>query len=196
MQDPTVARLAAEAVRTAHAVGLVEEVPDLSELTFATVLDVVERARRAGVAERVGDRLASVEPSDTETIAGLLEEIGALLEESPLPDTEWNRLLDVLERDRLARLLGISPSSTSRYARGERRTPDDVAARLHFLALVVGDLAGAYNEIGIRRWFQRDRTALDGRAPAQLLDGDWDPDDAAPRRVRALARALVTGPGA
>jgi hypothetical protein len=89
-------------------------------------------------------------------------------------------------------LLTVSVSSLKRYQSGERDTPDDVAARLHFLALVVGDLAGSYNEIGVRRWFHRKRTLLDGRTPASFLKRDWDPDDDGPSRVRQLARALVT----
>jgi hypothetical protein len=56
----------------------------------------------------------------------------------------------------------------------------------------VGDLAGSYNDAGIRRWFQRKRTALEGRSPASLLKQGWDPDDEGPARVRALARDLVT----
>lgn len=108
-----------------------------------------------------------------------LRRIESLLEESPVPGREWPRVLAVFDRDRLAPLLGISPSSAVRYARGARRTPDAVAARLHFIAPVSGDLAGAYNTIGIRRWFERPRAALDGRAPADLLAGDWAPDTAA-----------------
>jgi hypothetical protein len=69
-----------------------------------------------------------------------------------------------------------------------------VAARLHFLASVVGDLAGAYNDFGIRRWFERPRTALEGRAPAALLSGPWSPDDVEPQRVRELAASLVASP--
>jgi hypothetical protein len=72
-----------------------------------------------------------------------------------------------------------------------RATPDDIAARLHFLALVVGDLAGAYNDIGIRRWFDRPRTTLGGRTPRQLLRGAWNPGDAGPTKIRELARSLV-----
>jgi transcriptional regulator with XRE-family HTH domain len=108
-----------------------------------------------------------------------------------VPDSEWPRLIDVLGREELAGLLGISASSAHRYERRQRRTPDDVAARLHWLALVVGDLEGAYNELGIRRWFHRRRTALDGKEPAQLLGDDWDPEDPGPRHVRDLARSLV-----
>ena len=81
-----------------------------------------------------------------------------------------------------------------RYARAIRNTPDEVAARLHWLALVVGDLAGGYNEIGIRQWFTRKRTQLDGRTPEQLLTGQWKPDDPGPRRVRSLAHSLTGSP--
>ncbi len=56
----------------------------------------------------------------------------------------------------------------------------------------MSDLAGSYNDIGIRRWFHRKRTLLDGRAPAQLLTGEWDPDEPGPGRVRELARELVS----
>ena len=83
----------------------------------------------------------------------------------------------------LAGLLGISIPSA-------RRTPDSVAARLHFLALVVGDLASDDNDVGVRRWFRCGRRRLDGRAPVELLSGSWRPDDDEPRQVRDLARAL------
>src|ERR671930_296716 len=86
----------------------------------------------------------------------------------------------------------VSVTSLKRYVSGERDTPDPVAARLHWLALIVGDLAGSYNDIGIRRWFQRKRTRLDGRAPIAFLKGDWDPDEEGPRRMRQLASELVS----
>ncbi len=54
--------------------------------------------------------------------------------------------------DLLARLPGISRSGARRYLSGSRSTPDPVAGRLHFLAFVVGDLAGAHDGIGVRRW--------------------------------------------
>ena len=86
----------------------------------------------------------------------------------------------------MAQVMGISVSSARRYIAGTRMTPDAVAARLHFLAFVVADLAGAYNDVGIQRWFHRPRKPLDGHTPAQLLAGDWGPDDEGPRRVRKL----------
>ena len=194
LADPAVARLAADTVRKAHAVGLVDEAPDLAELTYPLVKKVVMRMREAGIGERAAANLARARETDRESIIRDLTQIDALLEESPFPETEWPRLLEVFDRDRLAELVGISPSSAVRYEHRERRTPDDVAARLHFLALVVSDLAGAYNAIGIRRWFDRKRSALGGRAPADLLRGDWQPEDEKAARVRGLARALVDSP--
>lgn len=102
--------------------------------------------------------------------------------------------MKLLGSDLLARLIGVSAVSIRRYAAGTRPTPDEVAARLHFLALVVGDLAGAYNDIGIRRWFDRMRTLLGNKTPAQLLTRKWRPEDPGPQQVRQLAHALVASP--
>lgn len=108
---------------------------------------------------------------------------------------EWPQLLGLFGVDQLARLLRISQSSVRRYKANARMTPDHVAARLHFLALVVGDLAGAYNDIGIRRWFDRRRTLLENRSPGDVLTRDeWSPTDPGPSKVRDLARSLVTAP--
>jgi hypothetical protein len=192
--DAAVAQAAADIVRKAHSVGLVDEVDDFTDLTYSQVKQTVWRVREAGIGERAADGVADARPEETALIASYLREIAALLEESPLPATEWGRMLEVFDRDRLAALLGISPASVVRYARQERPTPDDVAARLHVLALVVGDLAGAYNEIGIRRWFDRPRTALAGRSPARVLRGAWKPEDPGPASVRELARSLVGSP--
>lgn len=194
LADDGVGQAAAELVRKAHAVGLVDESPDFTALTYPAVKRAVLRVREAGIGESAAADVMRAWPHAPALVIERLREIGALLEESPLPATEWGRALEVFERDQLASLLGISPASVVRYARGDRRTPDAVAARLHCLALTVGDLAGAYNEIGIRRWFERVRTRLDGRSPAQILRGDWQPQDAGPRAVRELARALVSSP--
>jgi uncharacterized protein YbjT (DUF2867 family) len=195
LHTPRVAHAAAEAVRKAYAVGLVDRSPDFPELTYSYVQQTAARVREAGIAVRAAAALERADPPGPEEMTRLLQEIDARLEESPLPDTEWPRLLGIFDRDALGRLLNLSASSIARYAGGERRTPDAAAARLHTLAHIVGDLTGAYTEIAIRRRFDRPRTALDGRAPVQLLKGDWQPEDPGPRRVRELARSLVTSPG-
>ena len=93
-----------------------------------------------------------------------LEKVNVALDESPSPATEWGALRETLGDTLLAALVGISDASLRRYASGQRETPQKVAERLHWLALVVGDLAGSYNAFGIRRWFERPRQQLRQRA--------------------------------
>jgi hypothetical protein len=114
-----------------------------------------------------------------------------VIEESHSPEHEWLSLKEIFGTNRLAALLAVSPSSVLRYRSGTRTTPDPLASRLHFLATLVGDLSGAYNEIGVRRWFERPRALLDGKAPADFLRGEWDPEAPGPRRLRKLAKSLA-----
>jgi len=178
-----------EAARRAEAMGIID--PSQVTSDAAGVRQLANRIRRAGVAASAADLLNNVEVPSGDELVAILHTIIAALDASPVPEYEWGGLARVFAPEDLAALLDISVSSLRRYQSQERETPDDVAARLHFLALVVGDLAGSYNETGIRRWFQRKRTLLDGRAPAALLKRNWDPDDAEPGRIRELARNLV-----
>ena len=100
-------------------------------------------------------------------------------------------LCDVLGPALLASLVGISVSDVRRHMAAEISTPDMVAARLRFIGLIVADLAGAYNDFGIRRWFERPRSQLGGSTPTGLFVGNWRPSDAGPRQVRELAGSLT-----
>ena len=131
---------------------------------------------------------------ETDRFRTMLEQVNEALDASPVPASEWPALHCVLGPGLLARLLGISVVSLHRYRAGDRTTPDDVVARLHTLALMVGDLAGAYNDAGIRRWFVRPRALLRNRAPADILTSGWRPEDPEPQRVRDLATALTASP--
>jgi hypothetical protein len=186
----SVRALAIDAWRRAEAMGLVD--PDAGRPGTSDVVRLVERVRDAGIARGLALRLDNVEAPSPEEAESLLRLVIGALEASPVPKFEWAPVSRVLDAEQLAALLNISVSSLRRYVSAERDTPDEVAARLHHLALIVGDLAGAYNEVGIRRWFNRRRTALDGRTPAALLAGEWNPDDPAPQKVRELAQTLVT----
>ena len=115
--------------------------------------------------------------------------------EANAPESEWVPLRHHLGDDLLAEVIGVSEASLRRYASGSRPTPDLVGERLHWLALVVADLRGAYTDRGVRRWFRRPRTALGGASPAQVLREGLDPDSPRTAEVRALAHALVA-PGA
>jgi hypothetical protein len=123
-----------------------------------------------------------------------LQEVLAAFEDSPVPQHEWVPLTSLLGDEALARLVGTSVSSVHRYRNGSRPTPDDVAARLHTVAMIVSDLAGSYNDFGIRRWFQRRRSALGDSTAAEILAGNWSPDDEPVQEVRSLAQALLGSP--
>ena len=148
----------------------------------------------AGIGQTLLSELHRLLNSDPVLLAALLVKINEALDESPAPAYEWRILHNTLGLNMLTRLLDVSESSVQRYLSGSRSTPDRVAARLHFLAFIVGDLSGAYNDIGVRRWFDRPRKRLDGKSPAQLLAGSWLPEDEDPLRVRELARSLVSSP--
>ena len=185
-----VAQLTVEASRRAEAMGLIEEGtvrPDVRGIR-----QLAGRVRRAGIAASTADVLNNVDVPSASEIARLLKTIVAALEASPVPRFEWNGVARVFGADELAPLVNVSVSSLKRYQSGQRDTPDSIAARLHCVALIVGDLAGSYNDIGIRRWFHRKRERLGGRTPGMLLRGDWDPDDDGPAQVRQLARELVS----
>ena len=166
--------------------------PGEARTDLAAIRQLAGKVRRAGIATSAADIINNVETPSNRELATLLQMVITALDASPAPTYEWKGLARVFPAEELAPLLNISLSSLKRYQSGERETPDTTAARLHFLALVVGDLAGSYNDTGIRRWFERKRTQLGGRSPAQLLKHDWDPDGEGPGRVRALARSLVT----
>jgi hypothetical protein len=159
--------------------------------TLQTVTDDLARLSEAGLAKSGVTALLAGDP-DPDTINDVLDEALDALEHNPLPDTEWEAVRTVLGDDILGALVGVSPVSLRRYAGGERRTPDHVAARLHFVALVNADLAGSYNDLGARRWWGRPRGVLGGLCPSDALEANWDPDrsDTA-AKIRALAASLV-----
>jgi hypothetical protein len=174
----------------AEAMGLLrEEATPIERLDEDAVRRVAARARDAGIGETAARPLLISEWGSD--LTGVLRALREAMEESPVPRSEWPAVQEVLGSELLARLLGVSETSVKRYAVGSRATPDEVAERLHFLARLTGYLAGAYNDVGIRRWFHRKRSALGRRSPADVLRAGWVPDAAGPRRVLALARDLV-----
>jgi hypothetical protein len=192
--SPTTVKSAVSFLSRAEIMGFLGD-EDIDRLDMAAVREVIDAMARAGLGSGPGALLhMSDEEISGSEIAAVLAELEDILESSPAPEQEWPVLNDLFGIETLSQLLAVSPASVRRYLRGDRVTPDRVAARLHFLAMVVSDLSGAYNDFGIRRWFVRSRAVLDGAAPRELLVGEWDPDEAGPERVRALARALLGSP--
>ncbi len=179
-------------LRTARAMGL-DTGPMPARLDLSWVRRIARTATAAGIGRDAALALRE-EPLSVDRIPDLIDQLTEGLRESPLPRQELEQIGEVLDIESVGRLVNVSPMSLRRYASGSRAAPDDVAARVHWLALTVSDLRGAYNEIGVRRWFDRPRATLHGRAPVQILTGRWDPDDPDVQSVRSLA-SVLTGPG-
>jgi len=191
--DPEVARLGLSVVMRADAMGLLAP-RAIDRLDLEEWERVARDVSQAGIGQGLFLGHARATDMDTDRFHAMLQHVNEALDASPVPASEWPALHRVLGSDLLARLLNISRVSLRRYQSGTRATPDDVAARLHALALMVGDLAGAYNDLGIRRWFVRPRTVLGNSAPADILTSGWRPEAPEPQRVRDLAGALTASP--
>ena len=178
---------AEEALRSrVHRMGLLHD-------PAAEIDEVIDALDQAGLCHGIHQRWQRLGPDDPDQRQELLVAFRQLLEDSPTPAGEWPGLREVCGDELLGQILSISHASLRRYAAGERRCPDGVAARLHWLALVVEALEGSYNAIGIRRWFARPRQALDGATPLALLEGAWLPEQPGPQRLKALAEAVQAG---
>jgi hypothetical protein len=170
--------------------GLLPPQERIERLDIGTMHRVGQAVSKAGIGS---DFLPLMDGArDEADVLRALEGLRAALEESPHPESEITALLRIFPPDQLADLVRASEISLRRYAAGQRKTPDNIADRIHFLVKVVSDLAGAYNATGIRRWFERRRTQLGNRSPRQLLRGPWFADGAPARRIRALSKSLVS----
>lgn len=193
--DPRIARSAGVLLGRAEAMGLLDGIEPIATLDTRLVGTVLQRLGEAGLLQRaVLEGSIGRLPADAGSLGELLREANMALEDSPLPLQEWPALRAILGDALLASLCGISEVSLRRYAAGTRATPDPVAQRLHALALIVADLRGAYNDYGIRRWFQRPRAQLGGRTPEAVLAPGWTPDTPGVRQLRDLAAALTGSP--
>jgi hypothetical protein len=198
LESAQAASLVLSLVARAQTMGFLPVREGRVELDREFLDELAELLRRRGVASIASASLAhamQAEPlNDVELIDALRATLDAV-DASPHPEGEWAPARELLGDELLARLMRISASSLRRYAAGDRRTPDEVAWRLHLVARLLAALVGSYNDYGIRRWFERRRSALDGVTPAELLEHAEAEDDERLERVLALAEQL-TGPGA
>jgi hypothetical protein len=192
---PEAGTAASRLLGRAETMGFLSELGTVSRLDRALIAKVLQRLGHVGLVQHAIMQGGVVDlPADPDRLLQLLEEATAALEDSPIPDQEWAGLRDTLGDELLARLCRISEVSLRRYAAGTRTTPDAVAQRLHTLGLIVADLRGAYNDYGIRRWFQRPRAQLGGRTAEDFLPVDWTPDSPEVTTLRKLAGALSGSP--
>jgi hypothetical protein len=192
--EPEVAFRAARLVARAEAMGLIPAGDEPQGFSPDLLSDAINAFNEASI----GLRAVALIGVRFDTAAAVLRALQVLddeVESSAVPRTEWISMADRLGLPLLSKVLDISESSIRRYLNRERPTPDDVANRLHFVALLVADLAGGYNEYGIRRWFARPRAQLDGGTPLSVLAGKWSPDNERVAQVRELASAIGSSPG-
>ncbi len=192
--QPEAARLGLVLLARAQLMGLLPEgFGEQTRLSLKVLGDVSDELSRHGIARSASVRLAS-RPDRQEVLLALREMLAAI-DDSPNPDGEWGPARELLGDELLGRLVSVSAASLRRYASGERRTPDDVAWRLHAVARILSGLVGSYNDYGVRRWFDRPRAALDRATPSEVIRSAASEDDPALGRAIALADDLV-GSGA
>lgn len=190
LDQPALVDPAVGLLRRALALGLLDQDQLVTRLDLELLRLIAQRASAAGIGQDAA--IAILRGASTpDRLGPLIERLSEALRESPVPDRELPELLRVFPREDLAALAGTTTVSLGRYLARARKWPDELAARIHWLALVVSDLAGAYNDFGIRRWFGRERTQLGGRSPRQVLGADWVPTDPEVEQVRELAASLA-----
>ena len=178
-------------VRRALGLGLLSDREPIERLDLALILSIAREASAAGVGQDAAIALIDQEGGTSARLESLIVRLDGALADSPMPGRELHELLRVYDYDGLASLVGTSVASLRRYAGATRTVPDAVAGRIHFVALVTSDLAGSYNEFGLRRWWARPRGALGGRSPRGALGSVWGPDDEEAAIVAGLAASLV-----
>src|SRR5213595_139507 len=198
LESAEAASLALSLVARAQTMGFLPQREGRVELNRDFLEELAGLLRRRGVASMATASLTQAMQAETLNDVELIDALRATLDAvdaSPHPEGEWAPARELLGDELLARLLRVSGSSLRRYAAGNRRTPDEVAWRLHLVARLLAALVGSYNDYGMRRWFERRRSALDGATPAELLVRARTEDDERLEAVLALAEQL-TGAGA
>lgn len=187
-----------ELISKSAAMGLLasEVVTDVGRATIEKVLGALQTQRlgrdaNVHLAPLLRDGVDQLDSNVAATMTQKVRDLSEALTQSPAPATEWSSMRQTFGDEPLADLLGISLASLRRYATGERATPQAVAERMHWIAMVAADLAGSYNEFGIRRWFERPRQQLKRRSPRQLLKANWTPDSLEALKIKELSAALV-----
>jgi hypothetical protein len=194
LHDPKVLRLVISILSLGEAMGILSPERVRGESSFDTVKQAARLVGGAGIGRQIVPYIVAAGEPDPEELIANLKSLEKAMEESPVPEREWPVLETALGSEALARLLGVSTVSVRRYRSGERRTPERIVARLHFLALLLADLSGTYTEEGVRLWFRRRRNLLGGRSPDEVLSGQWSPEDPEVVRLKELAHSLIGSP--
>lgn len=194
--DHRVLVVAIEFILKADSMGLLTEPIETVHLDVEGIIRAAKDVTKWGIGRRIVITPERWRDYPATELCQKLKQLSEILEDSAHPETEWQRLRKLLTDDLIAKVTGVSEQSVRRYAAGERETPDEVAARLHWLALTAGDLQGAYNDDGVRSWYLRPRKSFDNKSPIDLLCGrSWSPSDDDAVRIRKFASDLTDSMG-
>lgn len=128
--------------------------------------------------------------SPTEMVVAI-EEVLKDLTRTPFPDLEFQSAVNFLSLPLLATLLGCEEFRLNEIRTKRSQFPSELQEKLHFVILIISALSGTYRNAGIREWFNRKRSKLEDRSPADILHGNWSPADDDAKRVGQLAWDLV-----
>ena len=92
-----------------------------------------------------------------------------------------SNLETILGAELLLRLLGRDPFGDDNKSK----------ARLELILNIVDNLRGSFNNEGIRRWFYRDRTRLQGEPFINFFPEGWDARDAVPCFILGASKRVV-----
>ncbi len=129
--------------------------------------------------------VSDAEASRAEPTPGLLGELPWV------PAARVASVVAVLSAPLSVSLLGVPDERLRAWTAETEPVPDDVLVRLAFIEELVGRLSGHHDELGVRRWFDRPRSELGGKAPREILVGAWSPEDG--ELVASLVALTGTG---
>jgi transcriptional regulator with XRE-family HTH domain len=189
--DKKVVVAAIDFIIKAESMGLLEAPVDTLNLNLDIIIDVAKKVVEEGLGRKIVIDPARWYEYESNDLCVKLKSLSDILEHSPVPEKEWPKVREVISEKLLADMLHISDQSLKRYEQGNRQASDQVYAKLHWIALLLGDLLGSYNEMGARNWFLRTRKSFKGKTPFQILsEKDWSPDDENPRKIKDFVKSL------
>ena len=189
--DTRVAGQAARLLALVEATGAWRPQKVVGELDLELFQDALDSLVPFGVARSAAFETEAYAGKPAEDFATWIGRLREVVASSPMPEVELPKLEELFRTDTVAELLGVGASTLRRYLAHERQVPDDVARHAHVVARIVGDLAGFYNERGIRQWFTRPRSQLGDKTPAEVLRRAWETDEADAGPVLELAAELT-----
>lgn len=105
---------------------------------------------------------------------------------------EWGRGRKLLGDAALAALQHIDQADVEKHGTGPAM-PSLESDRLMTLIRIVDCFVGPYDRDDIARWVGRQRLALGGASPGDLLAAAWVPDGSEIARVAGIAEAVLPG---